>query len=112
MPKRAASRDDNEDKKRPSRGVPPHPTTFTFSLLPDDAQLTQHDVAAITRKAIITVEKRRRAGSDGLSWHYLDGRWPRTTAGSLRNVMRTMRKPQRPRRPVTPPAIEEIVSAK
>ena len=67
------------------RGTPP-PATFSLDALPNDTVLTQAEVAAIRRQSLVYIERKRNAGTDGLTWRYIDGR-PRCTAGSLKKVM-------------------------
>ena len=62
------------------RGVPP-PLTFDLNELPDNALLSQVEVAAAKRAAKISVEKKRLAEQDApLVWVYIDGGRPRCTA--------------------------------
>ena len=63
------------------RGMPP-PATFSLDALPDDTVLTQAEVAAIRRQSLLTqaevaairrqslvyIERKRNAGTDGLTW--------------------------------------------
>ena len=67
------------------RGMPP-PATFSLDAPPDDTVLTQAEVAAIRRQSLVYTERKRNAGTDGLTWKYIDGR-PRCLAGSLKKVM-------------------------
>jgi len=101
--------------KRGDRGIPPHPLVSLDSL-PDDAQATQTEVAGYLRKAKITVEKNRMAGTDGLEWVYPNG-WPRCVVGSLRKVLRTDKRRRRAPRAQAKRAglaasVEETVPAK
>jgi hypothetical protein len=104
--------DDAEQPKRKhpkgDRGVPPLPT-FKLSELDDDVLLTQREVAAVLREAVITTETRRLSGNDDLVWVYLQGR-PRATVRSLRQVLRGGPRQRRPA--VRSTAIGEIAPAK
>ena len=73
-------------KRERDRGVPP-PAKFDLFELPDGAELPTYDVATWRREALSYTERKRREGTDGLVWKIVGNR-PRTTAGSLKKVMR------------------------
>ena len=56
--------------------------------MPDDAHLTQAEVAAVKRQTKSWTEKGRLAETDGLEWVYIGpARRPRCIAGSLKKQM-------------------------
>jgi hypothetical protein len=68
------------------RGTPP-PASFSLAELPDDAQLTEGEVAAIGRWSTNTVASWRRRPDHPLEWEYVAGGFIRYRAGKLKIFM-------------------------
>jgi hypothetical protein len=67
------------------RTTPP-PAQFSLAELPDDAMLTQREIAALLRVAVSTVETWRRRGH-ALKWTAIGSGLIRYRAGDLRNFL-------------------------
>jgi phage terminase Nu1 subunit (DNA packaging protein) len=74
--------------------------------LPDDALLTQREVAAVLRVAVSTVETWRRRGHP-LKWATVGGGLVRYRAGDLREFLASTTKPRQPG--PKPPSTDEAV---
>jgi len=70
------------------RGIPP-PASFSLAELPDDAQLTEGEVAAVGRWSTNTVANWRRHPGHPLEWEYVAGGFIRYRAGKVRTFMAT-----------------------
>jgi hypothetical protein len=68
------------------RGTPP-PASFSLQDLPDDAQLTEVEVAAVGRWSTNTVAAWRRQPGHPLEWEYIVGGSVRYRAGKVRAFM-------------------------
>jgi hypothetical protein len=68
------------------RGTPP-PVSFSLRDLPDDAQLTEYEVAAIGRWSTNTVAAWRRQPDHPLTWRLVAGRHVRYRVGDLKSYM-------------------------
>jgi hypothetical protein len=89
-----------QDQKRDRhgfRGTPP-PASFSLQELPDDAQLTEAEVAAIGRWSTNTVASWRRQPGHPLQWERVAGKFIRYRAGALKRFMAAPAK----RRPPVP----------
>jgi hypothetical protein len=87
MRKALLRRDLNPKRDRHGfRGVPP-PASFSLQDLPDDAQLTEAEVAAIGRWSTNTVASWRRRPDHPLEWEYVAGGFVRYRAGKLKTFM-------------------------
>jgi hypothetical protein len=68
------------------RGMPP-PPRFSLGDLPDDAMLTDKEVAAVLRKCIITVQSWRKDPNHRLAWQTLPDGFVRYRVSTLRNYL-------------------------
>ena len=85
-------RDPNQKRDRHGfRGTPP-PAAFSLQALPDDAQLTEYEVAAVGRWSTNTVAAWRRQPGHPLRWGVVAGRFVRYRAGYLKTYMATPAK--------------------
>ena len=92
MRKALLKRDPNQKRDRHGfRGTPP-PASFSLQALPDDAQLTEHEVAAVGRWSTNTVAAWRRQPDHPLRWELVAGRFVRYRAGDLKTYMATPAK--------------------
>lgn len=71
--------------KRKNRGVPP-PATFDIDVLPDSANLTALETAAVVRRTPSSLEEWRRNPDHPLKWRRVDGR-PLYRAGWVREYL-------------------------
>jgi hypothetical protein len=94
LPKRDLKRD-----RHGFRGTPP-PASFSLQELPDDAQLTEGEVAAVGRWSTNTLAAWRRRPDHPLKWDYVAGGFIRYRAGDLKIFM-AMPPKRRGRRAVT-----------
>jgi hypothetical protein len=92
-----ASKEGNRDRHG-FRGTPP-PASFSLQDLPDDAQLTEGEVASVGRWSISTVASWRRQPDHPLQWERVAGKFIRYRAGKLKAFMAMPAK----RRLRTPP---------
>jgi hypothetical protein len=76
------------------RTTPP-PAQFSLAELPDDALLTQREIAAVLRVAVSTVETWRRRGHP-LKWATVGSGLVRYRVGDLRHFLTTGAPRQRP----------------
>jgi hypothetical protein len=84
------------------RGTPP-PASFSLADLPDDALLTEYEVAAVGRWSTNTLAAWRRQPGHALEWELLAGKYVRCRAGNLKRYMSgNSRGSSRPK-PVAPP---------
>src|SRR5258707_473203 len=81
LPKRDLKRD-----RHGFRGTPP-PASFSLAELPDDAQLTEGEVAAVGRWSTNTVAAWRRQPDHPLQWQNIAGGFIRYRAGDLKIFM-------------------------
>jgi hypothetical protein len=81
LPKRDLERD-----RHGFRGTPP-PASFSLQELPDDAQLTEGEVAAVGRWSTNTVAAWRRQPNHPLQWQNIAGGFIRYRAGDLKTFM-------------------------
>jgi hypothetical protein len=80
-------RDPNQKRDRHGfRGTPP-PASFSLQELPDDAQLTEAEVAAVGRWSTNTVAAWRRQPGHPLRWELVAGKFVRYRAGDLKIYM-------------------------
>jgi len=89
MPLLGTSRNHKQDQKRDRhgfRGTPP-PASFSLRDLPDDAQLTEAEVAAVGRWSTNTVAAWRRQPGHPLEWELVAGKYVRYRAGALKRYM-------------------------
>jgi hypothetical protein len=98
-------RDPNKRDRHGFRGTPP-PASFSLQALPDDAQLTEAEVAAIGRWSTNTVAQWRRQPNHPLRWELVAGRFVRYRAGDLKTYIATPSK-RRPRGPSKRRAADE-----
>src|SRR5262245_50336662 len=70
------------------RGTPP-PASFSLAELPDDAQLTEGEVAAVGRWSTNTVANWRRQPDHPLEWERVAGKFIRYRAGKLKAFIAT-----------------------
>jgi hypothetical protein len=68
------------------RGTPP-PASFSLQTLPDDAQLTEYEVASIGRWSTNTLASWRRKPNHPLRWELVAGKYVRYRAGDLKAFM-------------------------
>jgi hypothetical protein len=80
-PKREQKRD-----RHGFRGTPP-PASFSLRDLPDDALLTEHEVASVGRWSTNTLASWRRQPSHPLTWELVAGKYVRYRAGALKRYM-------------------------
>ena len=80
--------DDGPPKRRDHHGdrTTPPPAQFSLAELPDDALLTQREIAAVLRVAVSTVETWRRRGHS-LKWARVGSGLIRYRAGDLRHFL-------------------------
>src|SRR5262249_22764498 len=76
------------------RTTPP-PAQFSLAELPDDALLTQREIAAVLRVAVSTVETWRRRGHP-LKWATVGSGLVRYRAGDLRHFLASGQPRARP----------------
>jgi len=89
MRKALLQRDLNPKRDRHGfRGTPP-PASFSLAELPDDAQLTEAEVAAIGRWSTNTVASWRRQPDHPLRWELVAGKYVRYRAGDLKTFIAT-----------------------
>jgi hypothetical protein len=75
------------ERVRHNRAPPPPPASFSLQDLPDDAQLTEAEVAAVGRWSTNTVASWRRRPDHPLEWEYVAGGFVRYRAGKLKIFM-------------------------
>jgi hypothetical protein len=93
------------------RGVPP-PANFSLAALPDDALLTEVEVAAIGRWSTNTVAFWRRDPDHPLKWMTIHGGRVRYQAGNVKAFIATGAPPiRRPNKPTTDDAPPPCTSA-
>lgn len=71
--------------KRKNRGVPP-PANFDLDVLPDSANLTALETAAIVRRTPGALQNWRRNPDHALKWENVDGR-PLYRVGAVRTYL-------------------------
>ena len=82
------------------RGTPP-PATFSLAELPDDALLSELEVAALTRLSTNTLTQWRRRSNRQLPWIVIAGGRVRYLAGAVRQFLASG-EPRRSRRKPPP----------
>jgi hypothetical protein len=103
----SAERDEPPRDRHGFRGRPP-PPTFSLAALPDDALLSEIDVAAILRMSSATVASWRSQPAHPLRWISLPNGFVRYTVAAIRAYLATPRKPRRKDR--SPPATDEAAA--
>jgi hypothetical protein len=99
-----AERDREQKRDRHGfRGTPP-PASFSLADLPDDALLTEYEVAAVGRWSTNTLAAWRRQPGHPLEWELLAGKYVRCRAGNLKRYMAgdSRKKPKPPAPPKHP----------
>jgi hypothetical protein len=80
------------------RGVPP-PADFSLAVLPDDALLTEFEVASVLRVSTNTLGPWRRQPDPPLPWEILPNGFIRYRAGALRAYLALGQRQQQKRQP-------------
>jgi hypothetical protein len=84
--------DKQREHRKLLRRVPP-PATFDLDTLPDSANLTSKEVAAVIRRTPGALEQWRQDSDHPLKWHRSSDNRPLYTVGAVRSYLASTRKP-------------------